>query len=105
MPNRWTGTVEERLANLEKSGRRCDGNNRHCTRGAVEKYKLARCDGHGTVVDDVEPVWKKSCGYHRAQFLANGMWKVLANVQLATQAPLPPHLRPPSGRPPTPRSE
>jgi hypothetical protein len=99
MPNRWTGTVEDRLANMDKAGRRCDGNNRHCTRSAVEKYKLLRADGNGIAVDGAVEEWKKCCGYHRAQFLENGMWKVLANIQLDTLPPLPPGKRPPGGRP------
>lgn len=99
MPNQWTGTPEERLARMDKAGRRCDGNNRHCTRSAVNKYKLLPADGHGNPVDGAEPVWKKSCGYHRVQFLGSGSWKVLADIQMDTRPPLPASKRPPSGRP------
>lgn len=84
---RWSGTVEERYAHLDKRDRRCDGNSRHCPRNAVEEYTLYPADGHGNRLPDAEPIKKKSCGYHRAQFLENGMYSVSANRQLPRQAP------------------
>lgn len=90
MPTQWSGTVEERVQRLELSGRRCDGNNRFCTRAAVESYDLYAADGQGNRKPDAERVTKKSCSYHRSQFVDNGMWVVAAQRELS---------RKPSGRP------
>lgn len=94
MPTQWSGTIEERLARLEQSGRRCDGNSRHCTRAAVEVYDLLPADGFGHPVPDAEKVSKKSCSYHRLQFLENGMWRVVGNRQLALKPSGQPKYRP-----------
>lgn len=86
MPTRWSGTAEERMARLENAGRRCDGNSRHCTRSAVEVYEVTRLKSDGTPESgDVES--KKSCGYHRAQFLESAFYKVLSNRELRKMDP------------------
>lgn len=90
MPNKWEGTVEERLARMDKAGRRCDGNSRHCTRSAANEYTLLPADGHFNALPDKLPVKKKSCGYHRFQFVDNGQWKVVGDRQLVLADPLAP---------------
>ncbi len=70
------------MARLEQAGRRCDGNSRHCTRPAVESYKLLRLTPDGEPVEPETVVHKKSCGYHRAQFLENALYRTLTNRQL-----------------------
>jgi hypothetical protein len=87
MPLKWTGTVQDRLDRMEKSGRRCDANSRHCTRAAVEEYELIPADGQGNPKPDAERVKKKCCSYHRSQFLNSGMWIVKANRQLEQKDP------------------
>lgn len=87
MPNAWKGSVEERLALMERSGRRCDGNSRHCTRSAVNKYTLLPADGKFNALPDAEPVVKKSCGYHRDQFISNGLWVVVADREMRKADP------------------
>jgi hypothetical protein len=82
MPNHWDGTIEERYARLEHYGRRCDGNSRHCTRGAVDEYDILPADGNFVPLPDAEKIVKKSCAYHRVQFLQNGRYKVLATRDL-----------------------
>lgn len=83
MPNVWEGTIEDRLERLSQAGRRCDANSRHCTRAAVDQYDLLPADGTFTPIPGAEPVRKKSCGYHRQQFLANGQWVVLGKHDLS----------------------
>lgn len=93
MPNAWTGTPEERMERLSKANRRCDGNSRHCTRAAVDVYEIKAADGSFNVLPDAELETKKSCAYHRAQFLLNGRWVVL------TKRPLPRDTRKQQRRP------
>ncbi len=76
MPTQWSGTVEQRLQRLEQSNRRCDGNNRWCTRAAVEIYQLWPADGFGTIRADAELTMKRSCSFHRPQFARSGNWVV-----------------------------
>lgn len=87
MPNKWTGTIQDRLERLSKSNRRCDANGRNCTRAAVEEYDLYPADGFGNKRPDAERVRKKCCSYHRAHFLENGMWVVAANRELEKKDP------------------
>lgn len=89
MPTQWDGTFEDRFARLERAGRRCDANSRNCTRSAVEEYTLLPADGHFNALPDAERVTKKCCGYHRPQFLTNGVWVCVANRQLRTMGPQP----------------
>lgn len=86
MPNVWDGTIEERLERLSRAGRRCDANSRNCTRAAVDEYDLRPADGNFIVIQGAEPVRKKSCGYHRAQFLANGRYVLMGKRDLPRKA-------------------
>lgn len=78
MGTHWTGTVEERMARLERDGVRCDANSRHCPRTAVDEYDVYPADGHGKRKPNAVQVTKKSCSYHRQQFSRNGLWEVVA---------------------------
>ncbi len=75
------------MARLEQAGRRCDGNSRHCTRPAVEVYELLRLTPEGLPVEPEEVVRKKSCGYHRAQFLENALYQIRSNRELRKMEP------------------
>lgn len=87
MPNHWEGTIEQRFERLERYGRRCDANSRHCTRGAVDEYDMLPADGDFHPLPGAEIVVKKSCAYHRVQFLQNGRWVVQAKRDLARREP------------------
>lgn len=87
MPGFWTGTQEDRLKRLDSSGRRCDGNTRNCPRPAVEEYDLWEADGFGKKVPDSNLVTKKSCSYHRKQFIETGRYVVAANREIAKKDP------------------
>lgn len=76
MPTHWTGTTEQRYARLERDDRRCDGNNRRCPRGAVERYTLAPAQDW-TAIPDASPVEKLSCSRHRQQFINNPTYVVI----------------------------
>lgn len=82
MPNVWEGTIEDRLVRLSKANRRCDANSQHCTRAAVDEYDLLPADGNFIAVPGAEPERKKSCAYHRPQFLRNGRWVLLGKRDL-----------------------
>ena len=87
MPTQWSGTFEDRFKRLDENERRCDGLNRHCTRNAVEEYDLLPADGNFVPLPDAQMVKKKSCGYHRREFLQNGRWSVLATRDLPGRFP------------------
>ena len=86
MPTKWQGTIEERLERLDKSGRRCDANSRHCTRAAVNEYDLLPADGFGNPTG-AEKVTKKCCSYHPKQFIDSGFWVVVEKRRLAQKRP------------------
>lgn len=90
MPNHVTDDIDDRLARMEQAGRRCDANSRHCARSAVDLYTLLPADGDFNPLPGAEPVLKKSCGFHRAQFLGNGVWKLIARKSLSRKLPKPP---------------
>lgn len=77
MGTRYKGTFEDRLAHRDRKGRRCDGNNRHCPRTAVEEYDVYRADGFGVRKTDSTLETKKTCSLHRHQFKSSGMWDVV----------------------------
>lgn len=85
MPNKWGlhRTIEDRMAQLSEKDRRCDANSQHCTRGAVEEYRLKAADGNFIALPDAEVETKKSCSLHRKQFAHNGRWVVLGVRRLA----------------------
>lgn len=87
MPNKWDGTIEDRLAKLENSGRRCDAQDRHCTRSAVNEYTVIRCDGDFNPLPDAGPEKKKCCSWHRKVFTDNGLWKVVGDRELVKADP------------------
>lgn len=76
MPINWIGTTEERYARLDRAERRCDGNNRRCVHGAVERYTLAPAKDW-EAIPDAEQVTKLSCSRHRQQFINNPNYVVL----------------------------
>ncbi len=78
---KFTGTVADRYARLDSSGKRCDGNSRRCVHAAVEAYTLAPAV-EWEPVPDAEPVTKQSCAKHRQQFADNSMYRVLETRQL-----------------------
>lgn len=78
MPTHYTGTFEDRLARLDKTGRRCDGNNRNCIHGAIEEHAL-RPAKNGEPIPDAEMVKKQSCSRHRQQFVNNVVWVVVSS--------------------------
>lgn len=67
MPTQWTGTVTERYARLEKENRRCDGNNRRCTNGAIEEYALLPAHDWEPI-PGAEMINKRACSRHARQF-------------------------------------
>lgn len=75
-PPRFLGTMEDRLEHLDRINRRCDGNNRYCVNSAVDEYDILRTNGFGEPLPDAEKEIRRSCGKHRAQFLASGRFKV-----------------------------
>lgn len=76
MPRQWTGTLDNRLASLDRIGRRCDGNTRACPHPAVEAFDLWPADRSGNKLPDSEMVRKKACARHRIQFDQNGRFVV-----------------------------
>jgi hypothetical protein len=76
MPNRFKGSVQDRLDRLDRIGRRCDANDRRCVNPAVDVYELVRADGFGMPIQGERIQTKQACGRHRLQFLENGCWAV-----------------------------
>lgn len=82
MATKLMGTRQDRYERLDRIGRRCDGNNRSCLNNAVDEYVIRLADGFGKPLLDTEPEIRRSCGRHRAQFLASGRLVVLSRKQL-----------------------
>lgn len=83
MSEKWTGTTAERFERLDQAGRRCDGNNRHCTHGAVEEYELQ--PAIEWVPTDSATVTKKSCSRHVQQFINNPNYVVVSKRRFAAR--------------------
>ncbi len=106
MPTRFSGTVEQRLQRLEQASRRCDANNRWCTRAAVEIYQLWPADGFGNKKPDARLTLKRVCSYHRRHFTESGSWIVEGMKRIKNkESGIPTHLPPGWKGPTSPRSE
>lgn len=82
MPQRFEGTKEARLLQLDQQGRRCDANNRFCATPAVEEFRLQRTNGNGVVLPHAEIIVRKCCGRHRVQFLQNAQYALVSRRSL-----------------------
>lgn len=74
---RYQGTLEQRFANFDRRGIRCDANNRNCVNPAIIEYTLLRADGTGNPLPDALPETKRSCARHRLVYAQSGSFKVL----------------------------
>lgn len=81
VPLKWRGTVEDRLARLDESKRRCDGNNRRCFHAATTVYTLAPAK-ESAPIEGSEQVTKQSCSKHARQFVDNPNYVVVEVRQL-----------------------
>ncbi len=90
MPDRWTGTVEDRYSRLEQAGKRCDGNSRRCTHSATERYTLQPAREFEPIPDE-ETVIRQSCSRHRQQFVNNESFVVVGTKVLTSRFPNKPH--------------
>lgn len=86
-PPRFYGTLQDRLEHLDRIKRRCDGNNQHCVNTAVDEYDVLLADGFGVPLPDAEKEIRRSCGKHRAQFLASGRFKVTQKRYIGNGGP------------------
>ena len=82
MATHYTGTLEDRLARMDKDGVRCDGNTRRCHRTAVDSFELLPADGNGVAKPGAEKVTRQTCSLHRRLYLYNGAWVVVAQTKI-----------------------
>src|SRR4051794_27163703 len=87
MPTVWTGTIEERIARLERSNRRCDGNSRRCAHAATTQYELLPAAGKFNALPDGEAVVRRACSRHKQQFANSGSYLVRATKRLDNERP------------------
>jgi hypothetical protein len=85
MPNKWKGSIADRLVRLEAAGRRCDANNRNCTRSAVKVYTLLPAVENKPTGEP--PVDKMCCSYHPRIFLQSSRWVLTGTRELEQKDP------------------
>jgi hypothetical protein len=84
MPSYWTGPVEDRYADLDRSRRRCDANNRRCTHPATVSLDLLPAKDF-VVIPGGEPERKQACSRHLRQFARNHQWVVMGTKPIGSR--------------------
>ncbi len=79
--------IDSRMGRLDRENRRCDGNDRFCTRGAVRLITVVPADGQGIPKPGAEAVEKKACTWHRQQFERSGSYHLISSVSLFGEQP------------------
>lgn len=78
---KYQGTYEERMRFLDRTGRRCDGNERHCTQAAVTRLQLQPL-ADGKPAGEPLTVQVCSSARHRAPYIDNRDYQVLSTLDI-----------------------